>query len=87
MGAAAANVVMMLSREFLRAVLMAVLIGLPLAWYCMDRWLNSFACHIRLGADVFLLVGGAMLLITLLTVSVQAVRAALENPVKSLKME
>lgn len=87
LGATAANVVMMLSREFLRAVLIAVLIGLPLAWYCMDRWLNSFAYHIRLGADVFLLVGGAMLLITLLTVSVQAVRAALENPVKSLKME
>lgn len=87
LGATAANVVMMLSRQFLRAVLIAVLIGLPLAWYCMDRWLNSFAYHIRLGADVFLVVGAAMLLITLVTVSFQAVRAALENPVKSLKME
>ncbi|MBS0031440.1 ABC transporter permease [Chitinophaga sp. 22321] len=87
LGATVTNVVMMLSREFFRAVAVAIVIGLPLAWYCMDYWLHSFAYHIRLGVDVFLLVGVVMLLITLLTVSVQAIRAAMENPVKSLKME
>ncbi|MBO9732050.1 MAG: ABC transporter permease [Chitinophaga sp.] len=87
LGATVTNVVMMLSKEFFRAVAIAIIIGLPLAWYCMDRWLQSFAYHIRLGVGVFIGVGGAMLLITLLTVSIQSVRAALENPVKSLRME
>ncbi|NLR58808.1 FtsX-like permease family protein [Chitinophaga polysaccharea] len=87
LGATVANIVMMLSKELLRAVLLAVLIGLPLAWYCMDRWLNSFAWHIQLGPGVFLLAGGAILGSTILTVSYQTIRAATENPVKSLKME
>lgn len=87
LGATVTNVVMMLSREFFRAVAVAIVIGLPLAWYCMDYWLHSFAYHIRLGVDVFLLVGVVMLLITLLTVSVQAIRAAMENPVKSLNYD
>ncbi|MFX1704618.1 ABC transporter permease [Chitinophaga sp. CC14] len=87
LGATAAHVMMMLSGEFLRSVLIAVLIGLPLAWYCMDRWLHSFAYHIEMGAGVSLLVGISMVGITLLTVSFQAIRAALENPVKNLKAE
>jgi len=84
LGATVTNVVMMLSREFLRAVAVAILIGLPLAWYCVDHWLHGFAYHVRLGVDVFLLTGIVMLLITLLTVSVQAIGAAMESPVKSL---
>lgn len=87
LGATATHVMMMLSGEFLRSVLIAVLIGLPLAWYCMDRWLHSFAYHIEVGAGVSLLVGITIVGITLLTVSFQAIRAALENPVKNLKAE
>ncbi|WP_142683014.1 ABC transporter permease [Chitinophaga polysaccharea] len=87
LGATASHVMMMLSGEFLRSVLIAVLIGLPLAWYCMDRWLHSFAYHIEMNAGVLLLVGVTIAGITLFTVSFQAVRAALENPVKNLKAE
>jgi hypothetical protein len=53
----------------------------------MQKWLQGFAYHIRIGADVFLLAGAAMLGITLLTVSYQAVKAAIANPVNSLKAE
>ena len=87
LGATAANIVMMLSREFLRAVLIAVCIGLPLAWYLAGRWLNGFAYHTHINAAIFLLVGGVILGITLLTVSFQAIGAALENPVNSLRKE
>ncbi|MET3876991.1 ABC transporter permease [Chitinophaga sp. OAE865] len=87
LGATASHVMVMLSGEFLRSVLIAVLIGLPLAWYCMDRWLHGFAYHIEMNAGVLLLVGISIVGITLLTVSFQAIRAALENPVKNLKAE
>ncbi|HWV67937.1 FtsX-like permease family protein [Chitinophaga sp.] len=87
LGATASHVMMMLSGQFLRSVLIAVLIGLPLAWYCMNRWLHSFAYHIEMNVGIFLLVGITIVGITLLTVSFQAIRAALENPVKNLKVE
>ncbi|SEW37974.1 ABC transporter permease [Chitinophaga arvensicola] len=87
LGATVANVVLMLSGVFLRSVLIAIGIGLPLAWYGMNRWLHSFVYHMEMGAGVLLLVAGAIIGVTLLTVSFQSVRAALENPVKSLKME
>lgn len=87
LGATVANVVVMLSGVFLRSVLIAIGIGLPLAWYAMNRWLNTFAYHIEMGTGVLLLVAGVIIGVTLLTVSFQSFRAAMENPVKSLKIE
>ncbi|HEY8958309.1 ABC transporter permease [Chitinophaga sp.] len=87
LGATASHVMVMLSGEFLRSVLIAVGIGLPLAWYCMNRWLHGFAYHIEMNAGILLLVGITIVVITLCTVSFQAIRAALENPVKNLKAE
>jgi ABC-type lipoprotein release transport system permease subunit len=87
LGASSGNIAVMLSKEFIRAVLVAVSIAVPLAWYIMHNWLNGFAYHIPLQADVFLLAGGFMLLVTLVTVSSRAMKAAWMNPVNSLKTE
>jgi hypothetical protein len=87
MGASVAGIVALLSKEFLRPVLLAILIASPVAWYLMDRWLGNFADKIDINWQVFALAGGAALLVALLTVSLQSVRAALANPVKSLRSE
>jgi len=87
LGASEGNVIFMLSGDFLKLVLIAVAIAVPFAWWAMDRWLQGFAFHIQLGPDVFLIAAVATVLVTLGTVSYQAVRAAWVNPVKSLKTE
>ncbi|MGN7721382.1 ABC transporter permease [Chitinophaga sp. 22620] len=86
-GASVSNVVMMLSRDFLKLVIVSVLIAFPLAWWATNQWLQGFVYHITPGAGTFLVAGGAMLLITCITISFQAVKAALANPVNSLRAE
>ena len=86
-GASVSNITTMLSAEFLKLVFVAVLIAFPISWWAMSQWLQGFAYRINIGADIFLLSGIAVMLITLLTVSYQAIRAALANPVKSLRAE
>jgi putative ABC transport system permease protein len=86
-GASVSNVVMMLSKDFLKLVLIAVLIAFPLSWWMMHRWLESFAYRVRIDAIIFLASGGSIILITLLTISFQSIKAALANPVKSLRTE
>jgi hypothetical protein len=86
-GASIGNVVVMLSRDFLKLVLIAVLIAFPLAWWATHQWLQGFAYHITPGAGMFLAAGVAMLAITCLTVGYQAIKAALANPVSSLRTE
>jgi putative ABC transport system permease protein len=85
LGATVNNVVLLLSKDFLKSVGIAIAIAIPLAWCLMTHWLNSFAYHIHLGPDIFLLTGSAMLLITLFTVSFQAIKTALMNPVKGIE--
>ncbi len=87
LGATIGNVVMMLSGDFLKLVLMATFIAFPLAWWGAHTWLQGFAYHIKVGADIFLIAGVSMMVITLLIISFQAVRAALANPVRSLRAE
>jgi predicted permease len=87
LGATVSNITFLLSGEFLRYALVAVIIAVPLSWWAMNKWLEGFAYHIGIGADVFLIAGGAMLLITVLTVSFQSIKAAMANPVNSLKAE
>ncbi|CAL1518930.1 ABC transporter permease [Chitinophaga sp. MM2321] len=87
LGATVSHVVIMLSKEFLQSVLIAILIATPLAWWIMTGWLQHYAYHIPMGADIFLLTGGAMILLTLVTISFQAIKAAMANPVKSLSNE
>jgi putative ABC transport system permease protein len=86
-GASVNDITTMLSKEFLKLVLIAVLIAFPLAWLIMNQWLQGFAYRINIGPGVFLIAAGAVIIITLLTVSFQAIRAAMANPVKSLRTE
>jgi putative ABC transport system permease protein len=87
LGASISNVVGLLSKEFIKLVLIANIIAWPVAWYAMNKWLDEFAYRINIAWWVFALAGFLALLIALLTVSYQAVRAALSNPVKALRYE
>jgi putative ABC transport system permease protein len=87
LGASVISVVRLLSKEFLFLVIIAALIAFPLGWWAMNKWLQDFAYRIHIAWWVFLVAGTAALIIALLTVSVQAMKAALANPVKSLRTE
>ena len=87
LGATVNNVVSLLSKDFLKLVVIALLIASPLAWYVMNKWLQDYAYRIEIQWWMFLLAGGLALLIALFTVSFQAIKAAMLNPVKSLRTE
>ncbi len=87
MGAGVAHIVGLISSDFLKLVFIAVLIASPLAWFVMNKWLQDFAYRIPMQWWVFLLAGGLSMVIAFLTVSFQSVKAALLNPVKSLRSE
>ncbi|MCY7351982.1 MAG: ABC transporter permease [Cytophagaceae bacterium] len=87
LGASVASIVGLLSKDFLKLVLVAMVLAAPIAWYAMNQWLQDFAYKIDLEWWVFALAGLLALLIALLTVSFQAIKAALMNPVKSLRSE
>jgi putative ABC transport system permease protein len=87
LGASVTQVTQMLSKEFLKLVVIASLIAFPAAWWAMNKWLQSFAYRINISWSVFAVAGFAALLIALLTVSFQAIKAAIANPVKSLRTE
>ena len=87
LGASIGSIVTLLSKDFLKPVLIAILLASPLAYYAMHRWLQDFAYKIDIAWWVFALAGLLAVGIALLTVSFQSIRAALMNPVKSLRSE
>jgi putative ABC transport system permease protein len=87
LGAGVGRIVTMLSKEFVRLVLIASLIGFPLAWWAMDQWLQSFAYRINISWWVFVIAGCMIMTIALVTISLQTIKAAIANPVKSLRAE
>ncbi|MBO0937481.1 ABC transporter permease [Fibrella sp. HMF5335] len=87
LGASVQNIVALLSKDFLKLVLVAIVIASPLAWYAMNRWLQTFAYHVAMPWWVFVLAGLLAVVTALLTISFQSIRAALTNPVKSLRSE
>ena len=87
LGATVGSVVLLLSKDFLKLVLISIVISSPVAYYAMDKWLADFAYRINIEWWIFVIAGFCALLIALLTVSYQAIKAALMNPVKSLKTE
>lgn len=87
LGASAWNVVLLLSREFTKWVVLANIVAWPVAYFAMNRWLENFAYRIKIGAWVFVAAGLIALIIALLTVSYKAIKAALSNPVDSLRYE
>ncbi len=87
LGASVGNIAAMLSKDFLKLVLIAILIASPIAWYGMNKWLDDFAYKIDIQWWMFALAGLLAVGIALLTVSFQSIKAALMNPVKSLRSE
>jgi putative ABC transport system permease protein len=87
MGASVQGIINLLSKDFLTLVLLSFFIAMPVAWYFMYTWLQDFAYRTRISWWVFVLAGGIAIVIALLTVSFQAIRAAIANPVKSLRTE
>lgn len=87
LGASIPNILGLLTKNFLYPISVALLLGTPVTWYFLRQWLASFAYHVPLSWWVFLLAGVAMLAIVVITVSFQSFRAALANPVESLRSE
>jgi putative ABC transport system permease protein len=87
LGSSVGGVVVLLSKDFTKLVLIAFALAVPISWWMMDTWLKGFAYRVVLGADSFMIAGTLALGIALLTVSYQSIKAAIVDPVKSLKSE
>jgi len=87
LGASVSGIASMLTKDFLKLVLISSLIAFPLAWWAMNKWLLDFAYRTSISWWIFLIAGTLALFIALLTISFQAVKAGLMNPAKSLKTE
>ena len=87
LGASVSNIIGLMSKDFITLVIVGFVIAVPITWYVMGQWLRNFADRIEIGPGVFVIAGGAALLIALVTVSWQSIKAALMNPVNSLRSE
>jgi putative ABC transport system permease protein len=87
LGASVPNISVLISKDFLSLVIIAVLIATPVSWFAMNKWLQSFAYRIEIHWWMFLLVAVVALVIAIITISFNTVRAARQNPVKSLRTE
>lgn len=87
LGASASGIIELISKDFIKLVLIAILIASPVAWWAMNKWLEGFAFRINISWWVFVLAGITALLVALLTIIFQAIKAAVANPVKSLRTE
>lgn len=86
-GASTGTIAVLLSKDFFKLVLVAVLIAFPFSWWIMNLWLDNFAYRVSIDAGVFLLSFVAIIAITIITVSFQLIKAAITNPIKSLRTE
>jgi len=87
LGASVSNIVGMLSKDFLKLVLIAAVVAVPIAWWSINKWLEDFAYRVSVGWWIFVVAGFAAIVIALSTISFQAIKAALTNPVKNLRNE
>jgi len=87
LGATVSNITAMLSKDFLKLVVIAAIIAFPLAWWAMHSWLQDFAYRTTISWWVFIMAGVLAALIAVVTVSFQTIKAAIANPVKSLRTE
>ena len=76
-----------LVKDFLKPILIAVIIAFPVTWYAMNKWLQDFAYHVSIPWWIFLLAGIIAVVIALVTIGYQAIKAAIANPVNSLRTE
>jgi putative ABC transport system permease protein len=87
LGASAGQIVSLLSKDFILLVLLAFVIAVPVAWWAMNKWLDNFVYRTTISWWIFALSGGLMIIIALITLSIQTIRSARTNPVKSLRTE
>lgn len=87
LGAEVSSIVALLSKDFIKLVLVAIVLATPVTWYAMNQWLEGFAYKATIGWWVYLSAGMLAVIVAMVTISSQAVRAALVDPVKSLKSE
>ncbi|MBC7828359.1 MAG: ABC transporter permease [Chitinophagaceae bacterium] len=87
LGASVSNIIVLLSKDFIKLVGIACLIAFPISWWVMNNWLHDFSYRTPINGWVFLIAGGFALVIALVTISFQAIKAAVRNPVKSLRTE
>ena len=86
-GASIGSITTMLSIDFLKLVLLSLLIAFPLSWWLMNSWLQSFAYRVNISPWIFMIAGVSVIAITLLTISFQSIKAAIANPVAALRSE
>jgi len=86
-GASVSNIVIMLSKDYMKLILIALLIAFPASWLMMNKWLQSFAYRVHINGFVFAAASVSIIFITLFTISFQSIKAAIANPVKSLRAE
>jgi len=87
LGASVPDIVVLLSKDFAGLVVIAIILAIPISWYFLNKWLQDFAYRINISWWIFVLAGFSALLIAVLAVSFQAIKAAVSNPVKSLRTE
>jgi putative ABC transport system permease protein len=87
LGAGVQHIVFLMTKDFVRLVLISIVFAVPVAWYLLHRWLENFAYKVAIGWTVFVMAGLAAVLVALLTVGMEAMRAAVSNPVKGLRSE
>jgi len=87
LGASVAGIVQLLSKQYVLLITLAMLIATPISWWAMNKWLQNFAYRVEIEWWMFLLAGIAALIVALITVSFQAIKAAVANPVNSLRSE
>ena len=87
LGASIPNILTLLSKEIIILIIAANILAWPLAWYFMNKWLDTFAYHIDMDVLVYILAAFAAILIALITVSAQTIKAAMSNPAKTLRYE
>jgi len=87
LGAPVSGITALLSKDFVKLVLIAIVIATPIAWWTMNKWLEDFAYRIDIQRWMFVLAGLAAVMIALITVSGQAIREAVANPINSLRNE
>jgi ABC-type antimicrobial peptide transport system permease subunit len=87
LGSSIANILMLISKEFIKWVIIAGVVACPVAWYSMNQWLQGFAHQVEIGYWVFFLAAGIAMLISLITISTQSIKAATANPVEALRYE
>jgi ABC-type antimicrobial peptide transport system permease subunit len=87
LGASVSHIVQLISKEFIVLVGVGIMIATPIAWWVMSKWLNEYAYRINIEVWIFLLAGLTAAAIALFTISIQAIKAAMENPVKNLRSE